>query len=328
MLANSTASFYTGVRAPEVEDLFDRVLPQMREEILSCAIPRLTGIWLGGGYGRGEGGVCRGTDGRLGPYNDIDFFVFMEDATEVEKTDCASRLEPIARRYEKVFGVDVDFCHPRNPSDFKKDEDRLMIQELKRGHVALIGGEGLLSHVKALAPNELPRMEALRLLMNRGMGLIFAALRVGSLKTQGDVNFFLRNLNKAILGVGDAQLIARHEYAWRIGDRAKRLGDARYDAAVNFKFRPRMELPKDVVSTWKSARDYWFAGVEKVELDTSRTLRQAARWVVRRHTFGPIASFGQDCTVRVLRQVHGMLEQDLDKIVLSDALEKDWMCFN
>lgn len=328
MLANSTASFYTGVKAPEVEGLFDRVLPQMREDILACAIPNLTGVWLGGGYGRGEGGVCSGTDGRPRPYNDIDFFVFMDNATDDEKTACANRLQPIAHHYKKVFGIDVDFCRPRNPSDFKKDEDRLMIQELKRGHVALIGGEGLLDHVKALELNELPRMEAMRLLMNRGMGLVFAALRIGSLKAQDDVNFFLRNLNKAILGVGDAQLIARHDYAWRIAERAKRLGDARYDAAVDFKFRPRMELPKDVVSEWKAVRDYWLEGVEKIGLDSSRTVRQAARWIVRRHTFGPIASFGQDCTVRVLRQVRDRLEKDLEKMTLPEQLEKDWACFN
>ena len=327
-MPNATAAFYTGVKDPEVEALFDRLLPQMRDAIAARRIAKLSGIWLGGGYGRGEGGVRRMAAGRTRPYNDIDFFVFMAGAAEAEKADCARQLAAVAAKYAAEFGVDVDFCRPRNPADFKKDEDRLMIQELKRGHVALLGGEDLLDHVRTLAADELPRMEALRLLMNRGMGLVLASQKATNLAAQADVDFFLRNLNKAILGAGDARLIAAKAYAWRIEDRAAKLADPRYEAAVSFKFRPTAEAPKDPEAAWNAAREYWLKGLEAVGLDGRRTVRQAARWVVRRRSLGPLGSFGQDCTVRVLREVRKILAHEMNEVRLSASLERDWKCFN
>lgn len=327
-MPNATAAFYTGVKDPEVEALFDRLLPQMRDAIAARRIAKLSGIWLGGGYGRGEGGVRRTAEGRTMPYNDIDFFVFVEGASEAEKADCARQLADVAAEYAAKFGVDVDFCRPRNPADFKKDEDRLMIQELKRGHVALLGGEELLDHVRTLAADELPRMEALRLLMNRGMGLVLAAQKAADLRTQADVDFFLRNLNKAVLGAGDARLIAARAYAWRIEDRVAKLNDLHYEAAVSFKFRPTAEAPKDPEAAWNAAREIWQKGVAAIGLDASRSVRQAARWVVRRRSVGPIGSFGQDCTVRVLREVREILAHGMREISLPASLEKDWKCFN
>ena len=41
-------------------------------EIDALAVPRLKGVVLGGGYGRGEGGVIVGADGRERLSNDLD----------------------------------------------------------------------------------------------------------------------------------------------------------------------------------------------------------------------------------------------------------------
>ena len=328
MPADVTERFYTGVRDPEVEALFARELPRLADDVRALGNPRLVGVWLGGGYGRGEGGVFYGKTPR--PYNDIDFFVFTEGASEEEKEALAKSLEPVAAKYAAVFGADVDFCRPRNPADYKKDEERLMIQELKRGHEALVGGEGLLDHVRALEPGELPRMEALRLFMNRGMGLVFAALRLqrGELKAQDEIDFFLRNLNKAVLGAGDARLIASGRYAWRLAERVARLGDADYAAAADFKLRPTGELPADPAAAWRRARDCWRRAADEIGFAGERTVRQAARWVVRRRTLGPLATFGQDCTERVLRQVAALLKGDAGEVRLPPALERDWQVFN
>ncbi len=328
--------YFTGVRDPEVEALFTQTLPRLADDVRALGNPKLVGLWMGGGYGRGEGGVFYGTPDGAGvgktprPYNDVDFFVFTEGMSEGEKDALAASLEPIAAKYAAIFGADVDFCRPRNPPDYKKDEDRLMIQELKRGHVALIGGDSLLDYVKALEPGELPRMEALRLFMNRGMGLVFAALKLqrGELKKQDDIDFFLRNLNKAVLGAGDARLLAAGRYAWTIAERRARLGDAAYDAAVAFKFRPTGELPADPAAAWRRARDVWQRAAEEIGWTNERTIRQAARWVVRRRTLGPLATFGQDCTERVLRQVAALLAKDFGEIELSASLERDWQVFN
>lgn len=321
--------FYTGVRDEVVESLFRETLPRLAEEIRALDCPRLKGVWMGGGYGRGEGGVL--DDGASPkPYNDIDFFVFTEGAREDEKDALLAALESIGRKYAARFGADVDFCRPRNPADYKKDEGRLMIQELKRGHVALFGGEGLLDHVKALAPKELPRMEALRLFMNRGMGLVFAAqkLQRGELEKQSDIDFFNRNLNKAVLGAFDARLLASGRYCWTLAERRAAIQNADYDAACDFKFRPVSARPSDPARAWRKARDVWHEAAEEIGMTGARTIRQAARWVVRRRTLGPLATFGQDCTERVLRQVAALLAREVDEIVLSPVLERDWQVFN
>ncbi len=319
----------TGTRVPEVEALLRCELPRLVDDIRTCAIPRLVGVWLGGGYGRGEGGVRRTADGRWTLSNDLDLFVFMDRATAREKTDCARRLAAVAAKYAPVFGVDIDFCWPRNPADYKKDERRLMIQELKRGHVALLGGEGLLDHVRTLTAAELPRAEAARLLMNRGMGLVLAAQRLKEgLRTPTAVDFFLRNLNKAVLGAGDARLIAAGKYAWTLSERVARLGEADYEAAAAFKLRPTDVVPSDPAAAWRRARDLWMQGVEMVGFDETRTLREAARWIVRRRTLGVVCTLGEDCTVRVLRQVRDVLTQDIDAVSLPTSLARDWRCFN
>ena len=329
MLADATAAFYSGVRDPGLEALFDRVLPQLAADVRACGVPRLAGVWLGGGYGRGEGGVRRAADGSARPYNDIDLFVFMDGASSAEKDACARALAPVAAKYAAVFGADVDFCRPRNPADYKKDEGRLMIQELKRGHVALLGGPGLLDHVRTLSADELPQTEAVRLLMNRGMGLILAAREARSLRTPASAAFFLRNVNKAVLGAGDARLLADGRYAWTIGERAARLGDARYDAAVAFKFRPSDDLPSEgAEALWRTARDVWMQAAERVGCAGPRTVREAARWIVRRRSLGPLGSFGQDCAVRVLRQVRDALAKDFGDIRLAPSLLRDWQRFN
>ena len=327
-MSHERERFFTGVRDPEIEALFARTLPQLADDVRALASPKLVGLWLGGGYGRGEGGVFYAEGRPSRPYNDIDFFVFTEGASDEEKDALAASLEPVAAKYAAVFGADVDFCRPRNPPDYKKDEERLMIQELKRGHLALLGGDGLLDHVKALEPGELPRMEALRLLMNRGMGLVLAAQKVRDLAAPADRTFFIRNLNKAILGAGDAQLLAAGRYAWTLAERVERLNDPDYEAAAAFKLRPSDVLAAPPAALWRRTRDYWRSTVRLVGFTERRSIRQMMRWIVRRRTLGLVGTLGQDCTERVLRRVSAVLMHDIDGCQLSPELEQDWLTFN
>lgn len=327
-MSNEKEHFYTGVRDPALEALFAQTLPQLAEDVRALNNRRLTGLWLGGGYGRGEGGAFYAEGQPPRPYNDIDLFVFTEDMDEDQKDDLEKSLKPIAEKYSAAFGASVDFCRPRNPPDYKKDEDRLMIQELKRGHVALLGGDGLLDHVRLLEAEELPRMEAMRLLMNRGMGLVFAAQKYHSLNVPENRTFFIRNLNKAILGAGDAQLLAAGRYAWTLAERVARLNDPDYEAAAAFKLRPSDVLAAPPAALWRRTRDYWRSTVRLVGFTERRSIRQMMRWIVRRRTLGLVGTLGQDCTERVLRRVSAVLMHDIDGCQLSPELEQDWLTFN
>lgn len=303
---------------PELDQAVESALRELGGEIERARIPRLAGVVLGGGYGRGEGGALLG-GGAPRLYNDLDFFAITEDGAPEAETVAAvgKALEPIAEKWTKQLGVDVDFA-VKTPWRIKHDEDRLMIQELVHGYVdvALAKGERLFAGVRALKPGELPWMEAARLLMNRGMGLLMA-------DESGDRGFVARNLNKCVLGAGDARLIAGGRYAWRADERADRLGDGLYSAAVAWKFRPQAEP----VANWERAREAWLEAYDEVSAlsDASRSLFSALRWVARRRTVGELSTFALPPEVRVLRRIAAEIRA---KGAVTPDLRRDWQIFN
>ena len=320
--------------APELDRALADALAAIGAEIVAMRVPSLAGVVLGGGYGRGEGGLreckvesvkCK-VEGmpvaecRLS--NDLDFFaITKEGATDADAASVAKALEPLSRRWSEKLGIDVDFMG-RTPWRLRHDQERLMVQELIHGYVDVVGekGEVLFAGIERREPSDLPWMEAARLLMNRGMGLLFA-------RVEKNVDFTNRNINKCILGAGDARLIANRRYRWRAPERAEALRDQMYRNAVAWKFRPK----ESAVCDWSAARDVWRAAYEEVmeigarEGALGRSLRQAARWVVRRRTLGAPASFGQNCTVRVLRGVARCVEM---RSAIPPSLRRDWEIFN
>ena len=164
--------------------------------------------------------------------------------------------------------------------------------------------------------------------MNRGIGLLLAMEQGAGNRERGTGNgdFVNRNINKCILGAGDATLIARHAYVWRGLDRAAALGDSLYRSALEWKFRPG----DGPVCDWETARGAWLAAKDAVYAasdgsGTRRTLRSAARWVVRRRTFGEIATFGRDPVVRLLERVARCIRA---RELMSASLRRDWEIFN
>ena len=232
---------FTAARDAAADAALRAALPEIVAAVRGCALPGFAGLVLGGGYGRGEGGATAAH--RL--YNDLDLFVFL-DAPEAAFPSFAQRLAPVAAAFTARLGVDVDFTL-RTASRLRRDGRRLMVQELLRGHVALDPADFDLaawSGVRPRAAADLPAGEAARLIMNRGMGLEFARRRLAANGGRADA-FVLRNLNKAVLGAGDARLIAEGRYAWRLDAREAALADAAYARACAFKRRP----PDDAAAT-------------------------------------------------------------------------------
>lgn len=323
---------YSAIRDASVEATLARELPALARSVAALNLSGVAGLALGGGYGRGEGGA---KDGR--PYNDLDIFVF-SDLPEGRSGEIAGALEPVSREYTDRLGVDVDFT-VRVAARLRLDERRLMVQELLRGHEVL-SPEGFdlarWAGLREYPAAEVPAMEAARLLMNRGMGLAFASGRFLSpqFDPERDGGFVARNLNKAVLGAGDAVLVARGEYAWSVRERAKRLADAGYDEAVSWKFSPSDRAPSEFPRRWRAARVAWLAAEAELvsrcggEL-SRRSLYQALRWLKRRHSAGRLSETGLDCTVRVLREVRKLLERCPDGVPEVPAgLLRDWQTFN
>lgn len=315
---------------PELDRLVDDACSAIGAEIDALRIPHLAGVVLGGGYGRGEGGMKEEGEGKCALSNDLDFFAVTEDGVdEAVIGPIAEALVPISRKWTGKLGVDVDFA-VKTPWRLKHDEERIMVQELMRGYFDVAGSRGdrLFANIDLRPASAIPWMEAARLMMNRGMGLLFARERGTGNGEHGSGDFAVRNINKCILGAGDARLVSRHEYAWRVEDRAKALGDSLYCAAMEWKFRPKPEP----VCGWDKAREVWLEAYEDIcgspageRASRARNVRNAARWLVRRRTIGKIRTFGLDPVVRVLGSVKRHVEM---RRTADDVLMDDWKVFN
>lgn len=312
---------FVAIDSPAMDRLVEETAAGVGADIEALAIPRLRGVVLGGGYGRGEGGVFVGEDGSESLYNDLDFYVVAEDgSTDADIAAIGEALSPVSKKWTAQLGVDVDFCIAKTPWRLKHDQERVMIQELIHGYVDVAGlkGEELFAGVERREPGAFPWMEAARLLMNRGAGLIMSM-------ESDDEAFIVRNINKCVLGSGDARLIARGEYRWKALERAEVLGEELYTAAVHWKFRPTVSA----ICTWETARKTWLDAEAEVmeagEKDCGRSIYSAVRWIVRRRSVGELASVGQDPVVRILKR---MSEVVRSRAPFPPDLKKDWTIFN
>jgi hypothetical protein len=328
---------FVAMDSPAADAVVADAVARIGKAIDAMRIPNLAGVVLGGGYGRGEGGVIE--ECRLS--NDLDFFAITEDgASAAEIAAIAAALEPISKEWTARIGIDVDFT-VRTPWRIKHDEERLMIQELVRGYFDVAGerGETLFSAIRRIDAAEIPWTEAGRLMMNRGMGLMLAHGEMengemgngerGTGNGERGRGFIVRNINKCVLGAGDARLIARRAYAWRLAERASALGDRLYAQAAEWKTSPRT----DGVCDWETARTVWLSACEEVvdaarrsgDPGLSRNLFNALRWLGRRRTLGELRTIGRDPIVRILERLRPVVEA---RQSLPASLKKDWQIFN
>ncbi len=253
-----------------------QVADSARREVPSCQ----EAIVLGGGYGRGEGGVYRDDSGGSALYNDLDFFVFCR----------RRRISPILREWiaaqsqagESLLGIHVDFTCA-TPANLSTAGQSMMFADLALGHLVVSGPEDYVSRRAGKVDLEkLPLSEATRLLWNRGSGLFFARQRIARREER---DFVERNHAKCMLALGDAVLCLHGAYHPSCLERAERLEALGAERAgsrilelhrlgVEFKLRPRhshrpwTELEaenRDLAALWLEV----FLRVESVRLGCS-----------------------------------------------------------
>ena len=264
---------YTALPCPALEAELDCALAELATAIDALQPPKLATVILGGGYGRDEGGILHTPSGdRL--YNDLDFFVFAQDATRQERLQIDQTLASLVPQWSEKLQVAVDFGPAKNLSDLPKVARTLMYQELLRGWKPVWGKIDLSSHISALPADELPVTEAMRLLLNRGMGLLLAGERLDT--NSEDSDFIVRNMHKTLLGCGDALLIANGQYAWSAAERLAAIQNlARqgslpddflvgYETACHYKQEPIPRLPGNPWEFWRRCRQFWLWTVQSV----------------------------------------------------------------
>jgi hypothetical protein len=184
---------------------------------------KLEALMLGGGYGRGEGGVLRTETGDQ-PYNDLEFYVFIRGNRWLNERRYRNGLHHLAQELAATAKVEVEF-KIISLDKLRRSSASMFYYDLVMGHRWLWGDESQLTdcahHREALL---IPPAEATRLLMNRGSGLLFALEKLQQRPfTQADADFVERNLAKAQLAFGDAVLAAFGQYHWSCRQRHERL---------------------------------------------------------------------------------------------------------
>ncbi len=334
---------YTATSDVEVDAQLAHVLACIRTDI--AALPQLCRpdyVYLGGGYGRGEGGVCLRYDGRKTLYNDLDMFVFTARASRRRRRDIDAALQDISRRWSAALSLEVDFPPCRNLSRLPQQAHTLMFQELLQGNQLVYGQEDVLAAWPRLEPADIPPLEAYRLMLNRGTGILLAAQRLAQQRvTLPDLDFALRNFHKAVLGCGDALLLQQKRYRYRSQERGELLRQDNplsgsvlpemYAMSLLYKARPVTEPDCDLLQFWVQVRQLWqdsllamlglprddghVAAPAQVRAALLRLrgqspqsrCRQALRWLWHTRQLFPLADLFCDPVLRTLAELYPLL---------------------
>lgn len=212
---------YMASESEGLDQKLEQALQAIASDVRGLLGRNLIALVLGGGYGRGEGGVCR-KSGEACLYNDLDLFLVVRCPWSVDR----SGMDRLRRRWEEALGVKIDFSRPYSLRAIARWPRALMFKELVEGHRVVFGPQDVLSaHAPAALRDALPLIEADRLMLNRGAGLLWAMRVADGCEVAPDPDFVIRNYFKCLLGIGDALLIVHgaHETPYRF--REARLGE-------------------------------------------------------------------------------------------------------
>lgn len=247
------------------------------EEMQRILGPSLQGILLGGGYGRGEGGVLQTPAGDR-PYNDLESYLFVDGSALLAERRHQHALHAAAERLTAQAGIEVEFKLV-NRRKLRRSGTTMFFYDLARGHRRLFGPATLLAGAEhQLDASAIPLHEVTRLLMNRCSGLLLAEERLARPEFgAAEADFALRNVAKAELALGDVVLAAHGEYHFSCRERHARLQAFRgqgvprlaeivscHADGVEFKLHPRQASADErglicarLTSVSELARELW-----------------------------------------------------------------------
>lgn len=347
---------YRRLSATGSEDFERRMhsaLQSMGRSIAGIMGPNFVALILGGGYGRGEG-ACIVKEGKEFPYNDFDLFIVTKGPVDLPK-----QIHDITAEYGKQLEIEVDIGVPLPIGTLAKLPHSLMFQDLLSGHMVITGDPNVLkTHVPAHLADPLPAVEALRLLLNRGAGLLQAfqeafQMELDSTHRLPDPDFIRRNQQKCALALGDSLLIAKGLYRPPLQSRRSLLQEhigeilpsgrdsilANYLQAADFKLNPQsLALRQPTVSELEVLAKEWVRILLWTEqLRTGRNWTDAEAYADDTYIREPLQHSPRNLARNVLKQLktgtvswrypretlYGTLAVLLDKVQLHDQGWKD-----
>jgi len=286
-------------------DALERRLAELCDRVVNrtlTVVPsrQIHAIVLGGGYGRGEGGVLR-VDADAQPYNDLEFYVLLKSNDLLATRRYGTTIHELSEDLSKKEQIEIEL-KLLSLRKLQYSPVTMFYYDLVTGHRLVHGTDdwlGACEHHRAA--HRIPLHEATRLLMNRSSGLLFASERLARADfTPADADFAGRNLAKAKLALGDVALTMRGQYHWSCRERQKRLrklaAESRdenlasllllHEQGVHFKLHPtrtdrsRQELEAELNFLKDVARDLWlrlesrrlsacFPSIESYSVDSS-----------------------------------------------------------
>lgn len=258
----SREKFFTldgdGALEMQIERTCAKVLAGVKKIILP---QQLEAVLLGGGYGRGEGGVLRTKNGDR-PYNDLEFYILVRGKDWLNEKIYGWRLHQLAKSLAPEAGVEIEFKIISRQT-LRESPVNMFFYDLISAHRWLLGDESMLAgcehHRQA---GDIPLHEATRLLMNRCSGLLFAKERLESKSFDDtDADFVSRNIAKAQLALGDAVLTVFGQYHWSAMVRNRRLLELepeenlpwlaevrhQHETGLKFKFHPQINSSREAL---------------------------------------------------------------------------------
>jgi len=190
------------------------------EVVAALGAGRIAAVVLSGSLARGEGGLLWDVGGRPVPVADLDLYVVARGDAEAGALR-AERHSLLALLARGEIRADVGIVTP----------DGLATLPATLGNLALVGegrvvwGDGdALSRARRIDPTEIPRDDALNLVLNRAAEELFAlrAARRAPADAAAAFAVFYRGV-KTVTDVALAILMARGEHRTTYRDRAERL---------------------------------------------------------------------------------------------------------
>ncbi|HZR17137.1 MAG TPA: hypothetical protein VFE51_07405 [Verrucomicrobiae bacterium] len=326
---SANASRFTLDGSPGLESRLAALCEQIREAVLRLiGDGKVEALVLGGGYGRGHGGVLKTPVGDA-PYNDLEFYVFLKGNPVLNETRYRKRLGELGDSLSPAAGLHVEF-KVDSLLRFRKSPVSIFSYDLVSGHRVIQGSDKIFAgceHHRDAA--RIVPTEATRLLLNRCSGLLLVKeLLLKSRLTDEECDFIGRNLAKAKLALGDALLAVEGRYHWDCRHRGRRLAElsqdrdwpfgrqilAHHGAGVQFKLhprqllKPRVEFAAEHFELTKLALQVWlwvenrrlrtnFATLEEYALSSIKKCSGQSLWrnlLLNLRTFGAGATFDRN----------------------------------
>ncbi len=309
-----------------LEEQLEQLCLRVRRSVLHLVPPpKLQALVLGGGYGRGQGGVLQ-TDAGEAPYNDFEFYVFLRGNHLINHRTHRLKFNQLENELSPAAGMHVEFKID-SLEKFRRGPVSIFSYDLISGHRIVFGSESIFNDCQRHSdPANIAAAEGTRLLLNRCSGLLLAKeLLLKNAVTAQESDFIGRNLAKAQLALGDAFLALNGQYHWDCLERARRLRACapgrfapmfgqvlrHHSAGVRFKLHPYRET-KDLAQLRNEHRqlvalaleewlwlenerlqtnfcDLWQYALSDVEKCATRGVWR--NLLLNLRTFGPIAAF-------------------------------------